>query len=66
MMQTSVRVLATVHGSIKSMESGPTAANNPRAELPEAYTKFRVMLIIVIASTLVNLNNISRRASKNI
>ncbi len=65
-MQTSVRDLATVHGSIKSMAGAPTGASTSRAILPEAYTKICVMLIIVIASTLVNLNDTSRRASKNI
>ncbi len=65
-MQTLVLSLATVHKSIKSMESGPTVASTSRAALPEAYTKFCVMLMIVIASTLVNLNDISRCASKNI
>jgi len=64
-MQTLVRALATVHRNIKSMESAPTVASTSRAALLEAYTIFCVMLITVIASTLVNLNNISRRASKN-
>jgi hypothetical protein len=58
--------LATVHESITSMESAPTAASTSCAALPEAYTKFCVMLVIVIVSTLVNLNGISRHASKNI
>jgi hypothetical protein len=41
-------------------------ASTSCAAMPEVYTKFCVMLIIVIASTLVNLNKTSRGASKNI
>jgi hypothetical protein len=45
LMQTLVCTLATVHKSVKSMKSAPTATSTSRAALPEAYTKFRVMLI---------------------
>jgi hypothetical protein len=65
-MQTSVRALATVHGSKKSMESAATVASTSRAALLEVYTKFCVTLTIVIASTLINLNDTSRCVSKNI